>query len=277
MSPTLLRGRGDDPSPGSGGPDEGTVDPRIQARRDQVAFEGRSRRRRRAVVVASLVGALALGWLLVHSSLLSVRHLEVTPSAHLSAAEITQAAGIGVGQHLIDVDEGTARSRLLRQPWVARARVSVGWNGTAHLSVTERTPVVAVAAGPSRWILADAHRRALGAVTALPPGVVVVSGIAAVAPGRTFGSGLDAPLAVMADLTPGLRTRIGAGGITVGSDGGLTLALQPGGVAQLCQPTDLAVKLSGLTTFFARVDDRGLAVVDACIPGAITVTRTAGA
>jgi len=274
MSPTLLSGRGGGEPEGAGSSDDVVVDPRIQARRDQVAFEGRTRRRRRSLVVVSLVGALALGWLVTHSSLLAVRHLDITPSAHLTAAQIAQVAGIGVGQHLIDVDESSARTRLLRQPWVARARVSVGWNGTAHLSVTERTPVVAVAAGPSRWLLADAHRRALGTVSAVPPGVVVVSGVAAVAPGRPFGSGLDAPLAVMADLTPGLRTRIGSSGITVGSDGALTVALQPTGVARLCQPTDLATKLSGLTTFFARVDDRGLAVVDACIPGAITVTRT---
>jgi hypothetical protein len=272
MNLTLQRpGRGPGDEPASG------VDPRIQARRDQVVSERAHRRHRRAGVILALVAALAAVWMVTHSSLLAVHKVEVTGTAHLPAAEVAQLAGIHVGQHLIDVDEAAVRSRLLRQPWVARARVQVGWNGIAKVSVTERTAVLAVADGPARWVLADAQRRALAVVPTVPPGMVVVSGVAPVAPGATFGAGLDPPLAVMAHLTPGLRTRIGAGGITVGGDGSLSFALQPSGVAQLCQPVDLATKLSGLTTFFARVDDRGLAVVNACIPDAITVTRTPGA
>ena len=119
--------------------------------------------------------------------------------------------------------------------------------------------MLAVADGPSRWVLADAHRRALAVVGAVPAGVVPVAGVAPVAAGRApSGPALDAPLAVAAHLTPGLRTRVGAGGITVAGDGSITMALQPSGVAKLCQPVDLATKLSGLTTFFAHVDDRGL-------------------
>ncbi len=190
---------------------------------------------------------------------------------------MAQVSGLQVGQHLVDVDEASARQRLEREAWVASARVSVGWDGVAHLSVTERQPVVAVAAGPSRWVLADAHRRALAVVDAVPAGVVAVSGIKAVAPGASFGTDLDVALSVVRQLSPGLRTRIGAGGLTVAGDGSLSLALQPSGVVQLCQPVDLATKLSGLTTFFARVDDRGLAVVDACVPNSITDTRVPGA
>ncbi len=274
MSPTLtLRHRhGEDDHD-----DEVAVDPRIQARRDQVVADRSRRRRRRTIVVVAVVAAMALGWLVTHSSLLAVHKLVVAPTTHLSAAQLAQVSGLSVGQHLIDVDEGAARARLLRQPWVAQAHVSVGWNGVAHISVTERTPVVAVADGPGRWTLADVHGRALAVTDAVPAGVVAVSGVAPVAPGATFGPGLGAPLELTAHLTPGLRTRIGAAGVAVAGDGSLSFALQPSGTVQLCQPVDLATKLSGLTTFFARVDDRGLALVDACIPDAITATRVAGA
>ncbi len=273
MTPTLhrRRDRGDHDGP------EVAVDPRIQARRDQVDSERQRQRRGRATVVALVVAVVGLGWFITHSSLLSVHRVVITATPHLPAAQVARLAGIRTGQHLVDVDEAAARQRLLRQPWVATARVGVGWDGVAHVAVTERAPVVAVADGPSRWVLADVHRRALAVVGAVPAGVVAVSGVAPVAPGATFGAGLAAPLAVVGDLTPGLRTRVGAGGITVGGDGSISLALQPSGTVQLCQPVDLATKLSGLTTFFARVDDRGLAVVDACVPDAITVTRTPGA
>ncbi len=273
MSPTLIRRRG----PSEGSDPAMAVDPRIQARRDQVVSERVRRRRRRSVVVAVVVAALALGWFVTHSSLLAVHRVVITASPHVPAAQVAQVAGIRVGQHLIDVDESEAQARLMRQPWVADARVSVGWNGVARVAVAERKPVLAVVDGPSRWVLADADRRALAVVDAVPAGVVAVSGVAPVSPGATFGPAVGAPLAVLAQLTPGLRTRVGAGGIGVGSDGSITVALQPSGTLQLCQPVDLATKMSGLTTFFARVDDRGLAVVNACIPDAITLTRTAGA
>ncbi len=273
MSPTLTRrrDRGDEAEPAV------MVDPRIQARRDEVVSERVRRRRRRSVVVAAVVAVLALGWFVTHSSLLAVHRVVITASPHVPPTQVAQVAGIRVGQHLVDVDESAARASLLRLPWVATARVAVGWNGVAHVAVTERTPVLAVVDGPSRWVLADADRRALAVVVAVPPGVVVASGVAPVPPGSTFGSALGAPLAVLAQLTPGLRTRVGPGGIAVATDGSITMALQPSGTLQLCQPTDLATKMSGLTTFFARVDDRGLAVVNACIPDAITLTRSAGA
>jgi hypothetical protein len=160
---------------------------------------------------------------------------------------------------------------------VATAHVSVGWDGVARLAVTERTPTVAVADGPGRWVLADGQGRALAEVAAVPAGVVAVSGVHLVAVGDRFGEALTGALAVAHDLTPGLRSRVGGGGITVGGDGSLTMALQPSGVAQLCQPVALPTKLNALTTFFAHVDDRGLAVVNACVPQSIDATRTAGA
>jgi hypothetical protein len=278
MSPALTQLR----RWGSGATDADTevdgpaVDPRIQARRDQVVSERARRRRHRATGAAAVLGAVALVWLVTHSSLLAVHRMVITGTPHVPNAQVAQVAGIHLGQHLIDVDEAAARARLVRQPWVEHANVRVGWNGVAHLSVTERTPVLAVADGPSRWVLADAHSRSLAVVGAVPAGVVPVAGVAPVAPGRTFGPALAAPLAVAAHLTPGLRTRVGTGGITVGGDGSISIALQPSGVARLCQPVDLATKLSGLTTFFAHVDDRGLGVVDACVPDAITATRPAG-
>ena len=101
---------------------------------------------------------------------------------------------------------------------------------------------------------------------------MAVTGLPVVKPGASFGDRLSPPLAVLADVTPGLRTRIA--GITMGRDGSVALQLAPGGVADLCQPVQLRQKLAGLTTVFAHLDDHGIQQVDVCIPDSLTVDRS---
>ncbi len=145
-----------------------------------------------------------------------------------------------------------------------------GWNGTAHLSVTERVPAVAVAAGPGRWMLTDAKGKVVAPVTAVPPGVIAVTGVAPVAAGASFGPALGGPARAGRPSDAGAahpgRQRRRRHRWRHRHDA----EPQRGGAAV---PADLlAEKLSSLTTFFARVDDRGLGVVNACIPDAIYVS-----
>jgi cell division protein FtsQ len=249
----------------------GEVDPRIQARRDLVDQERQLRRRRRLLVLAGVAGVVAVAWIVTHSPLLAVHKVIAVGTTHVPAKAVVAAAGIHAGQHLLDVDEGAARARLLALPWVADAEVDVSWQGTARLRVTERTTVAAVVAGPRRWVLVDASGRALARVASVRPTMTVVSGLAAVAPGARFGPALTAPLQVIAALHPGLRSRVA--GIVVARDGSIVLRLRSGGVAQLCQPVDLAAKLASLTTVFAHVDDQGIQVVNVCIADSPTVKR----
>jgi len=251
--------------------DDAEVDPRIQARRDLVTRERVARRRHRSLVAAGVAVLLGLAWAVTHSPLLAVRRLVVTGTPHVPAAAVIAAAGIHEGDHLVDVDEGRARDRLLALPWVATARVDVSWQGTAHLSVTERRPVAAVVSGPHRWVLVDRTGRALAAVAAVRPGLMVVSGVAPVKPGRRFGEALVAPLEIAGSLRPGLRSRVGA--VVVGEGGSIELLLRSGGVALLCQPDELAAKLASLTTVFAHVDDQGIRTVNVCIPDSPTIRR----
>ena len=251
------------------------VDPRIQARRDLVAQERAATRRRRLLVVAGVLAVIALAWGVTYSPLLAVHRVVARGTPHVPTAEVVAASGIHAGEHLVDVDEGRARARLLALPWVADAHVDVSWGGTARLSVTERVPVAAVVAGPGRWLLVDAKGRALARVAAVRAPLVVVSGIGAVTPGASFGAALAAPLRIVAELHPGLRSRVAS--IGAGKDGTIVLRLRSGGVAELCQPDELPAKLASLTTLFAHVDDQGVRVVNVCVPDSPTITRVAGA
>jgi hypothetical protein len=142
-----------------------------------------------------------------------------------------------------------------------------------HLSVTQRAAVAAVAMGPGRWMLVDGTGRALAPISAVGPARVTISGLHPVAAGQTFGRGLAGPLELLSRIGPGLATRVG--GIDVAADGSVSIQLRSGGVAELCQPVDLAAKVASLTTFFAHVDDRGLQTVDVCTPDSPTATHVA--
>jgi cell division protein FtsQ len=258
--------------PAESGASDASVDPRIQARRDQVDRERAQRRRRRTVVAGLVVATLGLAWLVVHSPLLAVRRVEVTGTPHVPPAEVRRVAGIATGQHLVGLDAGAARARLLALPWVADARVRVDWGGTVRMSVTERRPVAAVAVGPARWMLVDASGRALGLQPAVPAGLMPVrTPPGSARPGAAFGPAVREALEVTTALRAGLRSRVTA--VVVGSDASLSLGLRPTGVVHLCSPDQLTEKLAALTTVFAHVDDQQIAVVDACIPDLTRITR----
>jgi cell division protein FtsQ len=249
------------------------VDPRIQARRDEVDH-ARLRRRRRwwFGLLGGLTLLLALWWAL-RGPLLSVRRVQAAPTAHLSAADLRAAAGIASGDRLLGLDTGAAARRLEALPWVDRAHVTTSWRGTVHISVTERHPVFLVANRAGQpWILADATGRALGLSTAAPPGLLIVAGPAPVGPGHQLGAAFTGVRQLEPLLTAGLRSRVIA--VLVAADGSMQLQLQPSGTAELCQPTGLSWKLADLTTFFAHVDDRGLLSANACTKGSVFATHT---
>jgi cell division protein FtsQ len=249
------------------------VDPRIQARRDEV--DRQRHRRRRAWLVGAVVAAalVALGWFVTHSALLDVDHVRATATDHVSEQDLVDASGVRPGQHLVDVDPGAVRHRLMAIPWVDQATVDVDWWGTVTLRVTERTPVAAISDGAGAFVLADATGRAL---TTLPVGAdlgtaIIVDNVAPVAPGEQFGSGLDAPLQVIGALTPGLRTRVIS--VVPGPDGSIDLHVHPQGSVELCQPEQLDQKIRALQTVFADVDDTGLKTLNVCVPSDPRITR----
>jgi cell division protein FtsQ len=251
------------------------VDPRIQARRDEV---DRSRRRRRQVRLIVLGSVLALGgliYLVTHSALLDVDRLKIEATDHVSVDQVAQASGVQLGDHLIDVDPGAVRNRLLALPWVADAKVGVDWPaGKVHIVISERTPVAAASDGSGAWTLVDATGRAVAAAPAGDPGLVAIEGLAPAAVGGDLGSAAAAPLQLIASLGPGLRTRIVS--VVVAADGSIQLKARPDVVVDLCTPDQIRAKVRSLTTFFAQVDDTGLATVKACVPDSLTATRRPG-
>lgn len=116
-------------------------------------------RRRRVLLILGGVGALlvvgALVWLLLFSSVLAVRTVQVRGTALLTPEAVTTAAEVPIGQPLARLDERRIAERVAALPPVDHVNVRRDWPSTVTITVTERVPVFAIGQG-DRATLVDA-------------------------------------------------------------------------------------------------------------------------
>jgi hypothetical protein len=151
------------PSPAGadpGGPagERPPIDPRIRARRIEVARGTGRRRLRRIGVGALVVAAGAAGWGVAQSALLDVDRIEVEGAEQTGQEAVRSAIGIDPGDPLVSVDLGGAEEAVAELPWVASATVHRGWPGSIRVAVEERRAVAAVRAGAPDAEPAEAPR-----------------------------------------------------------------------------------------------------------------------
>lgn len=133
------------------------VDPRIEARRNDV----RSRRRLRIWVTAGIVIVLAAAaYGISQSPLLDVDEIEVIGAPRTGAGQILEAAGVEVGTPLLGLDLSGPRESIVALPWVDQVRSSRTWGGKVTFDVTERRAVAQIPVG-EEWALADIQGRVL--------------------------------------------------------------------------------------------------------------------
>jgi cell division protein FtsQ len=156
------------------------------------------------LVVLALVIVAGAGWALLGSSLLVVRHVQVSGNRGLPAAQITAASGIEPGTPLARLNATSAQRRIERIPQVLSALVSRSWPDTVRIAVRERTPRLAVAAGTG-YELVDPHGVVVARSVARPAGMPLLTG----PPGRLRNSpAVAAAAAVLASLPATVRARV---------------------------------------------------------------------
>lgn len=221
-------------------------DPRLARRRQAV---GREAGRRRLILACSTLAAIAfvVGVLVVvHSSLFSVRHLEVVGNRATPSAAIVQASGLSSHPPLVDVNPAAVASAIEKLPWIATATVSRHWPDTVHIAVTERSAVAAWTLRPGSVVLLDQRARVLALVASAPPGVVPVSLSGPIPePGTVLGTGDRAVVKVAAALPVALLDKVASIG---GSASGVLVRLRSGPVADFGQATDLTQKMVALSS-----------------------------
>lgn len=207
---------------------------------DEAASGGPSGRRAgpvRAAFLGALIVAILAGaaWAFLGSSLLVVRHVEVTGNRLVPAAQVRTAAEIRPGQPLARVNTTAAARRVDGIAAVLSATVRRSWPDTIVITVRERTPQLAVPAaggydlvdeyGVTVWW--SAHRPASVPVLSAPPAVL------------RGNSGVRAAALVLRQLPAQLRARImslsasSATTVTLHLSGGVTVLW--GGVGSAAQ------------------------------------------
>jgi cell division protein FtsQ len=190
------------------------------------------------VLILAILGGGA--WALLGSSLLVVRHEQVTGNRLVPAAQVLAAAGIRRGTPLNSVNTAAAARRVERIARVLSATVTKSWPDTIVISIRERRAELAVASA-GRFALVDAsgvvfqwarHRPAAIPLLTSPPAQLGGNG------------GVRAAVSVLRQLPRRLRSLIesvtapAANAVTFGLRGGITVvwggpALTPTKAAEL--------------------------------------------
>ena len=157
------------------------------------------------VVAAVLVVALVVGtaWLVLFSSVLAVKGVEVSGAETLSADDVRAAADVPEGEPLARVDLDAIRSRVQALAAVRSADVTRQWPDQVRISVEERV-AVAVVEYNGRLRAVDAEGVVFREYRQAPPGLPRVrtssdTGSEALLEAATVASALPEDLAARVD------------------------------------------------------------------------------
>ena len=253
-----------DERPATGRPTRGT-DPRLRARQLEIA-RAQGRRRLKILLGVLSAGVLAGGVLaLLHSPLLSARHIAIAGARETARREILAVSGLAADPPLIDVNGAADAAAIERLPWVASATVSRAWPTGVRVVIAERVPTAEIALGAGRYAISDASGRVLEVRTGAWPGLVSVHGIAAIPPaGHELGATARAGVEVAGAVPVSLVERID--GIVVRGGAPITLVLDHGPTVILGNADELREKMVALATVLARVPLARVVTIDLRVP-----------
>jgi cell division protein FtsQ len=225
------------------------TDPRIEARRADVA-RTRSRRRTIILVLALFVaGAGGGGFALVHSSVFGARHVIVKGAPILSRSTVIAAAGLRNAPPLIDLHPATIAARVERLPWIATAVVSISGPSSVSIRLTQRIPVAAIK-DADRYAICDPTGRIVEVVAQKPRSVPLLKIVGRPGPPGSRLSAPERPLAEVAAAMPEslVPRTLGIAETTAG----VVVSLRGGITAVVGDAGSLEQKFVSLATLLAR-------------------------
>lgn len=206
-----------------------------------------------AVLALAIAGGAA--WALLGSSLLVVRHQQVTGNKLVPAATVVAAARIRPGTPLASVNTTAAARRVEQIAQVLTARVTRSFPDTVVITIRERTPALAVQSG-SRYALVDGAGVTFRWSARRPAGLPVLT----LPPAQLRGDpGVRAAVSVLAQLPPGLRKLVRS--VSARTAAAVTLTLRSG-VTVLWGSAGSAARKAAEVTVLLRAGARHIDVSD---------------
>lgn len=224
------------------------------------------------LIALSLITLAAIGALvLLDSSYFDVDEVVVVGGEHTSHDAVREASGVEIGTPLVDLDPGAAVAGVQRLPWVATTEIVREWNGTITITITERTPVLALPSETGGFVLVDVTGRQLDLVAERPPWSHIVNGlVTSGVPGQPSPTEIHGVIRLLGLLTADQMEGIESISVV---DSNLVLDLRAGGIVDLGNDSGLADKLVSYDTLRASVDLRCLHRIDLRVPSAPAITR----
>ncbi|WP_344073396.1 cell division protein FtsQ/DivIB, partial [Prauserella alba] len=109
--------------------------------------------RRRWIAVLSVLTVLGLAYVLLFTSLLGVRSVEVTGNRDVGADRVREVAEVPERRAMLRVDTDAIADRVAGIPGVATVDVSRSWPSTIEIAVTERTPAGVYDTGSTLYLV----------------------------------------------------------------------------------------------------------------------------
>lgn len=244
------------------------IDPRVQARRVEVARHQGRRRRRRLVAALAVVVIVAGAFAVTQSALLAVDRVVVAGADRSGAPAVQSAAGIVPGRPLVSVDEPAAEARVEALPWVAGAEVTSHWPRTVRIRVTERRPVAVAGEGPTA-VLVDRTGQVLGPAAGAELPVVVTA--SRPEPGRRLTPQARGAVAVVAALPRALAGQVATVERHTSS---LLVTLDDGIEVELGDATRIRAKSEAALALLEQAGRATIATIDVSVPGTAALTRS---
>lgn len=194
------------------------------------------------LVVLTVVG---VAYLVMFTSVLGVRSVEVVGVKEISKQAVIEAAAIQHGTPMVRLDADEAAARVAKLPRVFEVRVERSWPSTVEIIITERSPVAVLRVG-SEIHLVDSTGLDYAAVKTAPPGLPTL----AMSVVRPDNPATKAAVTVLGAIPKQLKTQV----VTVSADtpGDVRLTLADGRVVQWGNAQDNPRKAAVLAALLTR-------------------------
>jgi cell division protein FtsQ len=200
---------------------------------------------RRWVAVLAVLAVVAVAYLVMFTSLLGVRSVEVIGTKEVSKADVVKAAAIEHGTPMVRLDAAEAAARVATLPRVFEVVVQRSWPSTVEIIVTERNPVAVRKAGAELHLI-DATGLDYAVTKTAPPGLPTL----AMDDIRPDNPATEAAVTVLGALPAQLKPHVVT--VSAATPGDVRLTLADGRVVKWGNARDNARKAAVLAPLLTR-------------------------